>query len=141
MNLRLSVLVFLLLSTLSTVASASWFSGYQTKEANKGEEVTSVSAVSKNEYNHHGVSSYPVIQRSDLSSHQKYHQYLQQLAQNPMSVYFLPQVQAPTAILAPSFDVVAREMQQIQQKQIADDQRLVSYVYDRSIIHSTMDAQ
>lgn len=142
MNLRLSILVFLLLNALSTVASASWFSGYQAKEENKEAEVTSttVSVVSDNGYNHNSVSSYPVIQSSELSSHQQYNAnaYLQQLGQNPMSVYFLPQVQAPKATLAPSFDVVAREMAQIKQEQMAHEHTLVSYVQE-SLINSTID--
>lgn len=142
MNLRLSVFVFVLLSALSTAASASWFSGYQAKAENKETKATStaVSAVSDHEYKDNKALSYPVIQNSALSSHQQYNAYLQQLAQNPMSVYFLPQVQAAKATLAPSFDVVAREMAQIKQEQMAHEHTLVSYVQE-SLINSTIDNQ
>lgn len=121
-RLHLHVLLFLALGASSTVASANWFDGYQ---SNENIESTSTPVIIE-QHQEEDNSAQVVYPLADYLSAGQYYK-------NPMDVYFLPQAKVPKAMmLAPSFDVVAREMEQIKQQQIADEHALITYVQDNS---------
>ena len=100
MNLRL--FVFLALGVLSSAASADWFDGYQSKTSNEVFQP----AAEKVEMNHQAAvtQSYP-----DTS-------------------HFLVKHHFSPKTLAPSFDVVAREMEQMRNDQVSQEYALITYL-------------
>lgn len=99
MNLRL--FVFLALGTLSGVASADWFDSYQIKASSEVFQAVT----EKVEMNHQAT-----IARS-----------------YPDTSHFLKHYSEPKAVLAPSFDVVTREMEQMKEDQVSEEYALITY--------------
>jgi hypothetical protein len=122
MNLRL--FVFLALGALSSVASANWFDISQEKIS--GEIFKPVTAKVEVNYPATGTQSYP-----SMSSLLTNHHYVA-----PVAIYFIPEDPLPKAVLlAPSFDVVAREMEQIKEAQeVAQEYALITYLQKNSMI-------
>lgn len=113
MNLR--VLVFLAVGTLSGAASANWFDGYDFNASAKSSHKNSSGSV---------MQSYPVIMEAEAPSVLGVEH-----AAKYVAVYFPPQQIEPKAILAPSFAVVAREMEKIkEQQQAKQNYALVTYL-------------
>ncbi len=109
MNLRL--FVFLALGALSSTASANWFDDYQPKALSE----VSQPVVETVEMNHQATAT--VVQSYPDASHLvvKHHSVLR-------------------TIVAPSFDVVAREMEQIKEDQVSQEYALITYLQKSRVI-------
>jgi len=110
MNLRL--FVFLTLGALSSVASANWFDDYQIK---------TLTEVSK-----------PIAAEVEVDRHAA--TMTQSYPNAAVDVYSMLETPLPKAVLAPSFDVVAREMEQIKEKQVSEEYALITYLQKNNVI-------
>ncbi len=115
MNLRL--FVFLALGALSSTASANWFDDYQPKALSEVFQPV----VETVEMNHQATATAmamaTVVQSYPDASH---------LVVKHDSVL--------RTIVAPSFDVVAREMEQIKENQVSQEYALITYLQKNRVI-------